>query len=194
MRSFAGDSELTPAQLREAPIHWPRPSVLDVSLQALDGIGPKSAEAAAQAGIGTVWQLLMHLPHRHRDLNVRQLAELEVGESGTVRVHVLGSQPRPFRKGRLTFVSVKVGDDSGQVKATWFNQPWVAGKLTPGSELVLTGKRTNRGFAVNEWELAAAGPDEGGGGGEGAGSVGEGSERDGVLPARRTLPLSGPSP
>jgi ATP-dependent DNA helicase RecG len=161
MRAFASSEELTPAQLREAPIHWPRPSVLDASLQALDGVGPKSAEAAARAGLGSVWQLLMHLPHRHRDLNVRQLAELEVGESGTVRVVVLGSQPRPFRKGRLTFVSVKVGDGSGHVKATWFNQPWVAGKLTTGSELILTGKRTNRGFAASEWELAAAGGGEG---------------------------------
>ncbi len=161
MRSFAGAAELTPAQLREAPIHWPRPSVLDASLQALDGVGPKSAEAAARAGIGTVWELLMHLPHRHRDLNVRRIADLTVGESGTVRVSVFGSQPRPFRKGRLTFVSVKVGDESGHVKATWFNQPWVAGKLTPGSELILTGKRTNRGFAVSEWELVAAGDDEG---------------------------------
>jgi ATP-dependent DNA helicase RecG len=190
MRSFAGASDLTPAQLREAPIHWPRPSVLDASLEALDGVGPKSAAAATQAGIGTVWQLLMHLPHRHRDLHVRQLGELEVGESGTVRVTVLGSQPRPFRKGRLTFVSVKVGDDSGHVKATWFNQPWAAGKLMPASELILTGKRTNRGFAVSEWELVAAPGGEGEevGGAEGEGPAGEpvGSFSD--PPPRRSEP------
>ena len=161
MRSFAGAEELTPARLREASIHCPRPSVLDASLQALDGVGPKSAEAATQAGIGTVWELLLHFPHRHRNLQIRQLGGLEPGESGTVRVEVLGPRPRPFRKGRLTFVSVKVGDESGHVKATWFNQPWVAEKLLPGAELLLTGKRTNRGFGVNEWELLSAGGVEG---------------------------------
>jgi ATP-dependent DNA helicase RecG len=197
MRSFAGASDLTPAQLREAPIHWPRPSALDVSLQALDGVGPKSAEAAAQAGIGTVWQLLMHLPHRHRDLNVRQLAGLEAGESGTVRVTVLGPQPRPFRKGRLTFVGVKVGDESGHVKATWFNQPWAAGKLAPGTELVLTGKRNNRGFAVNEWEVVSVASDEEEGAGEGAvGGEGEGPAGEDVAsfsdpPPRRLKPPTG---
>jgi ATP-dependent DNA helicase RecG len=197
MRSFAGASDLTSAQLREAPIHWPRPSVLDASLQILDGVGPKSAEAAAQAGIGTVWQLLMHLPHRHRDLNVRQLADLEVGESGTVRVTVLGSQPRPFRKGRLTFVSVKVGDESGHVKATWFNQPWAAGKLVPGTELVLTGKRSPRGFAVNEWEVVSVASDEEEGAGEGAvGGEGEGPAGEDVAsfsdpPPRRLEPPTG---
>jgi ATP-dependent DNA helicase RecG len=156
LRAFAGAGELSPADLRRAPIHWPRPSVLDASLRSLPGVGPKTAEAAAEAGIRTVWDLLLRLPHRHRDLQIRQLADLAAGESGTVAVTVLGPQPRPFRRGRLTMVGVKVGDDSGHVRATWFNQPWVAAKLAPGAELLLTGKRSDRGFAVQEWELVAA--------------------------------------
>ena len=98
MRSFAGAAELTPAQLREAPVHWPRPSVLDASLQALDGVGPKSAEAAAQAGIGTVWQLLMHLPHRHRDLNVRQLATSRSANPGPSGSRSSAPSPAPSAK------------------------------------------------------------------------------------------------
>ena len=35
-RSFAGASELTLEQLRDAPVHWPRPSVLDASLKAIE--------------------------------------------------------------------------------------------------------------------------------------------------------------
>jgi len=61
-------------------------------------------------------------------------------------------------------VSVKVGDDSGHVRATWFNQPWVASKLTPGTQLLMTGKYSGRGFAVNEWELLANAPAAGGAG------------------------------
>jgi ATP-dependent DNA helicase RecG len=61
---------------------------------------------------------------------------------------------------------VKVGDASDHVRATWFNQPWVAGKLTSGAQLLLTGKRSPRGFAVNEWELVS---DASSAGGEGAG-------------------------
>ena len=41
-------------------------------------------------------------------------------------------------------VSVKVGDASGHVRATWFNQPWVASKLIPGTELLLTGKYSGK--------------------------------------------------
>ncbi|HET7445225.1 MAG TPA: ATP-dependent DNA helicase RecG [Solirubrobacterales bacterium] len=177
MRSFAGERELTAADLRDAAVHWPRPSVLAASLQALDGVGPKSAEAAAEAGVRTVGDVLRRLPIRHRDRQVRQLETVEQGETATVLVIVLGSKPRPFRRGRLTMVGVKVGDESGHVRATWFNQPWVADKLAPGTELLLTGKLNPRGFVVSEWELVTA-----------AGDPGGESENGGEAPARRTPP------
>ncbi|HET7120149.1 MAG TPA: ATP-dependent DNA helicase RecG [Solirubrobacterales bacterium] len=158
-RAFASREPLERASLLDAPVHWPRPSVLDVSVQALAGVGPKLAAAAAEAGIATVWDLLMRLPHSHRDRQIRTLGALSPGETGTVLVEVLGSKPRPFRKRRLTIVGVKVGDESGHLRATWFNQPWVAEKLEPGARLLLTGKLSGRGFAVNEWELVG-GEDE----------------------------------
>ena len=58
---------MTLGQLRDAPVHWPRPSALDVSLKALDGVGPKLAEAAAETGIATIGDLLLRFPRRHRD-------------------------------------------------------------------------------------------------------------------------------
>jgi ATP-dependent DNA helicase RecG len=166
VRSFAGARELGRAELLDAPVHWPRPSVLAQGLGALKGVGPKTAEAAAAAGLRTIGDLLFHIPRRHRDLRIRELGDLQPGETATVQVEVQGPQPRPFRKGRLRMVSVKVGDATDHVRATWFNQPWVAGKLTPGTQLLLTGKRSPRGFAVNEWELMA---DASSAGGEGAG-------------------------
>ena len=172
MRSFAGERELQRGELLGAPVHWPRPSVLEQGLGALKGVGPKTAEAAAEAGIRTVGDLLFHIPRRHRDLRIRELGSLEPGETATVVVEVQGSQPRPFRKGRLRMVSVKVGDGTGHVRATWFNQPWVASKLVPGTELLMTGKYSGKGFAVREWELTSDGPrdpSEGEGGAAGGG-------------------------
>jgi ATP-dependent DNA helicase RecG len=166
VRSFAGQRELDRGELLAAPVHWPRPSVLEVGLSALRGVGPKTAEAAAAAGLRTVGDLLFHIPRRHRDLRIRALGDVAPGETATVQVEVQGSQPRPFRRGRLRMVSVKVGDETGHVRATWFNQPWIAGKLTPGTALLLTGQRSDRGIAVSEWELLSNIPATGG---EGAG-------------------------
>jgi len=161
VRSFAGIRELSGADLREAPVHWPRPGVLEVSIGALEGVGPKLSAAAAAAGIHTVGDVLFRFPHSHRDRTIQPLADLEDGQTGTVLVEVLGSKPRPFRRPGLTITSVKVGDESGHTKATWFNQPWVADKLHPGTRLLITGKFTKRGLGVNEYELL---PDAGGGG------------------------------
>ena len=77
---------------------------------------------------------------------------------------MLGSTPRPFRRGGLSITSVKVGDDSGSLRATWFNQPWVAQKLTPGASLLLTGSRDKRGLRVSEYELLSSKAEAGEGG------------------------------
>ena len=175
MRSFAGERELQRGELLNAPLHWPRPSVLEQGLGALKGVGPKTAEAAAEADLRTVGDLLYHLPRRHRDLRIRPLGEVQPGETATVQVEVQGSRPRPFRRGRLRMVSVKVGDETGHVRATWFNQPWVASKLTLGTQLLLTGKFSGKGFAVREWELLSA-------------AGGAGGEVEHVNVARRPLP------
>ena len=156
MRSFAGASELSPAQLRGAPVHWPRPSALGISLGALRGVGPRLTEAAREAGISTVGELLLRFPHSHRDRTIVPVAELEPDGGGTIEVEVVGATPRPFRRRGLSITSVKVGDESGSLRATWFNQPWVAPKLQPGARLLLTGSRDKRGLRVSEYEFLAA--------------------------------------
>jgi ATP-dependent DNA helicase RecG len=158
VRSFAGTSERTKAELLDAPVHWPRPSALDVSVQVLDGVGSRLAEAAAQAGITTIGDLLYRFPHRHRDQQVVPVASLEQGQKATIAVETLGATPRPFRKRGLTILGVKVGDESGSVRATWFNQHWLAQKLVPGTKLLLTGSLDKRGFRVAEYEFMASGP------------------------------------
>ncbi len=159
MRAFASTDELTPTQLRGAPVHWPRPSALDVSLQGLEGVGPKTAEAAASAGIATVGDLLLRFPRKHRDRTVIPVASLEDKQQATIQVEVLGSAPRPFRRRGLSIVGVKVGDDSGTIRATWFNQPWVSAKLVLGTQLLLSGTMGKRGFVVAEYEfIGVVGP------------------------------------
>jgi len=160
VRGFASKAELTPRQLREAPVRWPRPSALDVSLQALGGIGPKTAEAAAEAGVATIGDLLLRFPRGHRDRTVVPVASLEQGGKGTISADVLADAGRPFRRRGLSIVSAKVGDESGSVRATWFNQPWLAQKLTTGTRLLLTGSLGKRGFTVSEHEFTGE-PSEG---------------------------------
>ena len=154
MRSFASSSELTEAQLRDPQLRWPRISALDLSLQALEGVGPKLAETAADAGIATVGDLLSRFPHRHRDRQIVPVASLEPKQQASIAVEVLANAGRPFRRRGLSILSVKVGDESGTIRATWFNQPWLAAKLTEGTQMLLTGSADKRGFRVSEYEFS----------------------------------------
>ena len=37
------------------------------------------------------------------------------------------------RRGRLKILTARVADETGEIKATWFNQPWLEGKLVAGT-------------------------------------------------------------
>jgi ATP-dependent DNA helicase RecG len=157
VRSFAGTAQIDSAQLRDAPIRWSRLSALKAPLSSLSGVGQKLEEAAADAGLETVGDLLLRIPHSHRDRTIVPVAEIEPGRQATVLVKVLIAKPSQFRRRGLSILSVKVGDDSGILKATWFNQPWIAKRLTPGTPLLLTGSKDRRGFTVLEYEFLPAG-------------------------------------
>ena len=53
-------------------------------------------------------------------------------------------------RGRLTILTARVTDDTGEISATWFNQPWLEAQLTPGTRVRLRGKPNRYGFQVDE--------------------------------------------
>jgi ATP-dependent DNA helicase RecG len=123
-------------ELRAAPVRYPRPSRLQASLHAG---GPKASEAAATLGLHTVGDLLEHLPRDRRES--RAVAQLVAGESATVVVEVRTIAARPVRRrGMRPLVEATVGDETGVMKATFFNQPWLAQKYPAGTRVVLHGK------------------------------------------------------
>ena len=151
---FASAEPLDAGTLRGAPVRsYPRPSLL---AEPLEVAHRRTAAALASLGIETPGDLLEHLPFRHEDRrDARPIVSLVPGEAATVIGDVRRIGTRRARRGRPV-VEATVADDSGVVKAVWFNQPWLADRLTPGTRLVLHGKRTDRNrFWVSSHEVAA---------------------------------------
>ncbi|MDP1846928.1 MAG: ATP-dependent DNA helicase RecG [Solirubrobacteraceae bacterium] len=134
--AFADRTELDHATLLGAPLRWPRPSALTSSLK----VAPqKSADAAAQLGLITVGDLLEHLPRDRRE--ARTVATLCPDDVATVVVEVRSITSRPVRRrGMKPLVEATVADETGVMKATFFNQPWLQRKYPAGTRLVLHGK------------------------------------------------------
>ncbi|HEV3130195.1 MAG TPA: ATP-dependent DNA helicase RecG, partial [Solirubrobacteraceae bacterium] len=142
---FASSRPLEPEELETAPVRYPRPSRLATPL----GIGgAKPAAALKSLGLHSVGDLLEHLPTDRRE--ARSVAELAVGESSTVVVEIRSIASRSVRRrGMRPLVEATVGDETGVMKATFFNQPWLVRRYPPGTRLVLHGKCRGRGrFAV----------------------------------------------
>jgi ATP-dependent DNA helicase RecG len=159
--AFGGGESLDDDALRAAPLRsLPHPSALRRPLKVAPA---RAARGAAALGLETVGDLLEHLPFRHEDRReARAVVELAPDEDATVVVDVRSISRRPTRRRGLTRVEAKVGDDSGSVKAVWWNQPWVADRLPPGTRVVLHGRyKERKGFQVADYEVAAAAGGEG---------------------------------
>jgi ATP-dependent DNA helicase RecG len=140
-REFALGGPLTREQLLAAPVRWPRPSRLAEPLQAPTA---KIAAGLQALGLATVGELLEHLPSDSR--RARTVAALAPGEQATVAVEVRSIAVRPVRRrGMRPLVEARVLDTTGSMRATFFNQPWLAERYTPGTRLLLHGKADERG-------------------------------------------------
>jgi ATP-dependent DNA helicase RecG len=114
----------------------------------------RQAKALEALGIEAYGDLLEHFPREHRERDARAVAELHPGEEAAVAVAVRSVSVRPMRDRRRKRVEARVADETGPMLAVWFNQPWLAKQIGPGTQLLLYGQRKDRNqFWVKEHEL-----------------------------------------
>ncbi len=144
-RAFASEERPTRREWLAAPVRCPRPSRLREDLAvALDVPPGRVADGLETLGLTSVGALLEHLPRDSRD--ARTVRGLREGEAATVAVQVRTIAARPVRRrGMKPLVEASVFDETGTMRATFFNQPWLAQRYKPGTRLVLHGKTTARG-------------------------------------------------
>ena len=130
-----------------------RPERLEAPLETLHGVGPTLAKRLAKLGLRSVGDLLEHRPRRYEAAAPeRRIADLFGDEEVLIRGDVVRTSLRRGR-GRLQILTAQVRDESGQITATWFNQPWLKDKLQPGTHVRLRGSQNRFGFAVKSFDL-----------------------------------------
>jgi ATP-dependent DNA helicase RecG len=104
------------------------------------GKGPEAQTVLADAfGIVTVGQLLHHYPRRYIDRSlVLPIAKLRIDGYATVIATVRKVAKRQTRR-RQTMVVATIGDGTGFLDLTFFNQPWAANLYRAGVELAVSG-------------------------------------------------------
>ncbi|HPN81449.1 MAG TPA: ATP-dependent DNA helicase RecG [bacterium] len=114
---------------------------LNSPVSELERVGRVLSGKLKKIGIETIEDLIFYYPFRYEDYSrLGLIAELRAGEVVTIRgrVNLIKNSRSPRKRKNITEAIVE--DDSGQIKAVWFNQPWIARNIRAGDEIYLSGK------------------------------------------------------
>ena len=123
---------------------------LTTPLERIKGVGPKTAQALSAAGLETVADALDFLPRAYDDYSAAvNIADIQPGKV-TVRAHCESVSTRIVRRG-LRITTAVLADDSGKVKAVWFNQPYRESQLKSDAEFMFSGQF---GMQYNSYQIS----------------------------------------
>lgn len=117
---------------------------LDTPLAAVKGVGPSLWRIFESNELKTVKDLLLYIPLRYEDRSQRvTIAQLQPKELVTILAEVVNC--RTYYKGRRTITTAQLKDETGRLKAMWFNNHFIQDKLKTGQEYRFSGQLNDRG-------------------------------------------------
>ncbi|MFN8533649.1 MAG: ATP-dependent DNA helicase RecG [Dehalococcoidia bacterium] len=129
-----------PTPAARAPKSASEPATLDTPLSRVKGFDRRTLPQFQRLGVETIRDALLFFPTRHLDRrNLIPLRDLSPGAETTVQVTVWDVSERSIGP-RRKMIEAAVADETGMMRATWFNQPWVKRTLVPGSVWLLSGR------------------------------------------------------
>lgn len=142
---------------RSAPKGYPSSDggSLDSPLTVIREVTPTLASKLGKLGVRRIRDLLYFFPRRHLDYSQRKrISELVEGEEQTILATVW--QAREISLGGRKSTEAIVGDETGNIRVVWFNQPYLARKLATNAQIVISGRvstfKGQRVFESPEWE------------------------------------------
>ena len=129
---------------------------LDSPITVIKGVALSVANKFAKFNVRTVHDLLYFFPRRYVDYSRRKpVSALIEGEEQTI----IGTiwQARVANLGNRKGTEVIVGDETGNVRVVWFNQPYLAKRFRTNARVVISGTvglfKGHKVFESPEWEL-----------------------------------------
>lgn len=117
---------------------------LDTPLEKIRGIA-KFINKLKKLGIVTVKDLLWHFPARYEDFSqIYSISDLIPGQEVTIQGEIEEIESRESWRRNLAIVEAIIADETGNIKAIWFNQPYIRNVLQVGRMANFSGKVTAR--------------------------------------------------
>jgi len=129
---------------------------LDSPITIIKGISTSADRRFAKLNVRTIRDLLYFFPRRYVDYSrTKPVSELTEGEEQTIVGTIW--QARVATLGSRWGTEAIIGDETGNVRAVWFNQPYLARTFRTNARIVISGTvevfRGRKVFESPEWEL-----------------------------------------
>lgn len=122
---------------------------LSTKLEDVHGVRAQFLPKLKRLGIINVRDLLRHFPTRYEDWSeISKIATLKPGDEKTIRGIVQSSNQTRAWKKRMAISEALIGDETGSIRAVWFNQPYIGKILQEGKEISLAGKVTQNKYGL----------------------------------------------
>lgn len=120
-------------------------------VQFLKGVGPRLAPLFQRLGLRTARDLLFFFPRDYEDLTrICPIASIDGQQVVSVTGVVDEVESRMLAEGR-SVLGLVLRDQTGPMRAVWFNQPFLRAKVARGQRLMLSGLPKRHGLC---WEMA----------------------------------------
>jgi len=124
-------------RVEELESHW---KALQGPLSEVSGIGKSFLRYLHAMDIHTVEDLLYHFPRRYLDRRkLSKIGDVRIGEDTTVVGTVRSADLNRIARNR-SVLNVAIFDGSAYMYGVWFNQPYHADRLQPGTEVAFSGR------------------------------------------------------
>jgi ATP-dependent DNA helicase RecG len=123
---------------------------IDSSVEEIHGVGKTIANELRTAGFTTVKSLIYFFPRNHEDYSkIERIADVQPGRV-IFKAKCESVFHKQVRRG-LNITTAVLYDDSGKMRAVWFNQPYRIKQLKCNKEFLFSG---NLEFSYNKYQLS----------------------------------------
>lgn len=142
-KSETPKTKTPPAQKRKTAVKKPAVNTgiitLDSPITLVKGVSTQNAAKFAKLGVQNIRDLCYFFPHRYIDYSrISKVSELMEGEEATIIANVW--QAKVTLLGGRRSTEAILGDDTGNIRIVWFNNPYLAKQLETNTKVVVSGR------------------------------------------------------
>lgn len=114
---------------------------LQSKIQEVPRVGDFHQKKLNKVGIETVADLLWYFPSRYEDFsNITPIKNIKLGEKYCIAGKILSIATHRTWQKKMWITEALITDNTGTIKAIWFNQPYITRTLKKDDALFLAGK------------------------------------------------------